>query len=71
MAPYWTQVQAHVDADRATRTRAMLDGGCEALLNSYRPLMRWEFPVLDVGYTVLTLVLALAAASLVRGLERR
>jgi hypothetical protein len=31
----------------------------------------WESSVLDVGYTVLTLVLAIAATLLVRGLERR
>jgi DNA-binding transcriptional ArsR family regulator len=52
VAPYWPQVQAHVDADLAARTRALLDGGSEGLLDSYRPLMRWRYPVLEVDFTV-------------------
>ncbi len=48
VAPYWTEVRAHIDADRAKRARAFLDGGCEGLLNSYRPMMRWDPPVLKV-----------------------
>jgi DNA-binding transcriptional ArsR family regulator len=46
--PYWQQARAHVDADRARRARAFLDGGTEGLLASYRPMMRWEAPVLSV-----------------------
>lgn len=52
VAPYWPQVQAHVDADRAVRARAVLDGGVEGLLRSYRPLMRWDHPVLEVDFPV-------------------
>jgi DNA-binding transcriptional ArsR family regulator len=48
--PYWTEVQAHVEADRVKRTRALLDGGCEGLLNSFRPMMRWSYPVLEVDF---------------------
>jgi DNA-binding transcriptional ArsR family regulator len=48
VAPYWHQVQAHVDADRAKRAKAFLEGGCEGLLRSYLPMMRWEPPVLVV-----------------------
>lgn len=46
--PYWQQARAHIDADRARRARAFLDGGTEGLLGSYLPLMRWEWPVLSI-----------------------
>jgi hypothetical protein len=52
VAPYWDRVLAHVEADRAMRSRAWLEGGCEGLLNSYRPVMRWQFPVLEVDFPV-------------------
>ncbi|MEU6073195.1 winged helix-turn-helix domain-containing protein [Micromonospora sp. NPDC047074] len=49
--PYWTRIQAAVEADRARRARALLDGGIEGLLASLRPAMRWEGGVLEVrGY---------------------
>jgi DNA-binding transcriptional ArsR family regulator len=40
--PYWVRMQAAVEADRARRTRALLDGGAEGLLASLRPAMRWS-----------------------------
>ncbi|WP_244161989.1 ArsR/SmtB family transcription factor [Micromonospora eburnea] len=46
--PYWQQARAHIDADRARRARAILDGGTEGLLSSYLPMMRWSSPVLSV-----------------------
>jgi hypothetical protein len=46
--PYWEQARAHIDADRARRARAFLDGGAEGLLSSYMPMMRWTAPVLEV-----------------------
>jgi DNA-binding transcriptional ArsR family regulator len=46
--PCWTEARALVEADRARRARAFLDGGCEGLFNSFRPLLRWQFPVLEV-----------------------
>jgi DNA-binding transcriptional ArsR family regulator len=46
--PYWQQARAHIDADRARRARAFLDGGADGLLGSYLPMMRWESPVLSV-----------------------
>jgi DNA-binding transcriptional ArsR family regulator len=52
IAPHWHTVQAHVDADRAKRAKILLDGGAEALLNSYRPMMRWEYPVLECDFSV-------------------
>ncbi|MFY1673072.1 ArsR/SmtB family transcription factor [Plantactinospora sp. WMMB334] len=51
--PYWDRIQAAVEADRARRARALLDGGTEGLLASLRPAMRWEAGLLEVpGYPV-------------------
>jgi DNA-binding transcriptional ArsR family regulator len=47
--PYWPEARAHIEADRGTRARAFLDGGFEGLFNSFRPLMRWQPPVLEVA----------------------
>ncbi|SCF34380.1 Helix-turn-helix domain-containing protein [Micromonospora matsumotoense] len=46
--PYWGRIRAAVEADRAVRARALLDGGAEGLLASLRPGMRWESGVLQV-----------------------
>jgi DNA-binding transcriptional ArsR family regulator len=48
LAPYWSRIQAAVDADRTRRARALLDGGVEGLLASLRPTMRWDAGVLEV-----------------------
>jgi DNA-binding transcriptional ArsR family regulator len=48
ITPYWTRIQAAVEADRSRRARALLDGGVEGLLASLRPAMRWESGVLEV-----------------------
>ncbi|WP_319463064.1 winged helix-turn-helix domain-containing protein [Micromonospora sp. RTP1Z1] len=48
IAPYWSRIRATVEADRARRARALLDGGVEGLLASLRPSMRWEAGVLEV-----------------------
>lgn len=48
VTPYWSRIQAAVEADRARRARAMLDGGTEGLLASLRPNMRWADGVLEV-----------------------
>jgi Helix-turn-helix domain len=50
VAPHWSAGQAHVDADRAGRTRTLSTGGVEALLDSFRPLMRWSYPVLEMDF---------------------
>ncbi|MGW7412810.1 ArsR/SmtB family transcription factor [Streptomyces sp. NPDC054863] len=52
VAPYWPHVQARVEADRAARGRAFLDGGADALLASLPPVMRWRSPVLEAVYPV-------------------
>lgn len=50
--PYWTYIQARVEADRAVRGRALLDGGAEELLASLPPMLRWQAPVLEADYPV-------------------
>jgi DNA-binding transcriptional ArsR family regulator len=50
--PYWSTVVRQVEADRALRTRAFLDGGCEGVLASLRSFARWRPPVLEVNYPV-------------------
>jgi DNA-binding transcriptional ArsR family regulator len=50
--PHTDVIQAAVAADRARRTRAVLDDGAVGLLTSLRPLMHWRPPVLEVQYTV-------------------
>ncbi|WP_338676561.1 winged helix-turn-helix domain-containing protein [Streptomyces sp. SCSIO 30461] len=50
--PYWSQIQAAVEADRAARGRALLDGGADELLASLPPMLRWSAPVLEADYPV-------------------
>jgi DNA-binding transcriptional ArsR family regulator len=52
LQPFWPTIQAHVDADRSLRARTVLDGGAEALLNSFRPTLRWNPPTLEADYRV-------------------
>ncbi|MEV4685165.1 ArsR/SmtB family transcription factor [Streptomyces kurssanovii] len=50
--PYWTHIQGRVEADRAVRGRALLDGGAGELLASLPPVLRWRSPVLEADYPV-------------------
>jgi DNA-binding transcriptional ArsR family regulator len=52
IVPYWPHIQARVEADRAVRGRALLDGGAAELLGSLPPVMRWRAPVLEAEYPV-------------------
>ncbi|MGP3955946.1 ArsR/SmtB family transcription factor [Nonomuraea sp. 3N208] len=52
IAPYWSDIQGMVDADRAVRGRAFLDGGVDCMLAGFRPIMRWEPPVLSMDHAV-------------------
>ncbi|MFI1353347.1 ArsR/SmtB family transcription factor [Streptomyces sp. NPDC020898] len=52
LVPFATHIQAHLDADLATRARAALEGGTDGLLASFRPVLRWESPVLEAPYPV-------------------
>lgn len=48
--PHEETIQAAIDGDRAVRARGLLTGGIDGLLDSYRPMMRWNRPVLEVAY---------------------
>jgi DNA-binding transcriptional ArsR family regulator len=48
VAPYWDDVRACVDGDLAVRRQAMRIGGVNGLLGSYRPMMAWDDPVLEL-----------------------
>jgi DNA-binding transcriptional ArsR family regulator len=50
--PNWPHIQARVEADRAVRGRALLDGGAGELLASLPPVLRWRAPVLEADYPV-------------------
>ncbi len=52
VAPMWPHLHARVEADRAARGRALLDGGADALLASLPPGLRWHSPVLEADYPV-------------------
>ncbi|MFF3966375.1 ArsR/SmtB family transcription factor [Streptomyces griseorubiginosus] len=52
IAPFWPQICAQVDADRAARARAALAGGADGLLASFAPVLRWRWPVLEADYPV-------------------
>ncbi|MEU7552136.1 helix-turn-helix domain-containing protein [Streptomyces sp. NPDC044571] len=52
VAPYWTHIQAQIEAERAARGRALLDGGADELLASLPPMLRWRAPVLECDYPV-------------------
>ncbi len=50
--PYWPHIRASIEADRAVRGRALLDGGAEGLLATLPPMIRWRAPVLEADYPV-------------------
>ncbi len=52
LAPWMPRMHALIDADRAVRARALLDGGVEALLDTFRPMVRWRHPLLEADYPV-------------------
>ena len=52
VAPFWADARAHIEADRARRARVLLEQGCEGLLESFRPMLRWQPPVLEVSMQV-------------------
>lgn len=52
LEPYWPRVRTAVGNDVELRSRALLDGGTSALLDSLRPHARWQAPVLQVDYPV-------------------
>lgn len=49
IAPEWDVARVSVDLDLAGRRRAVRDGGVPGLLESFRPMMRWRHPVLELA----------------------
>lgn len=52
LEPHWLHIRTAVGNDVGVRARALLDGGTQALLESLRPVARWNAPVLEVDYPV-------------------
>lgn len=52
VAPYLSRIAAVVGADRAARGAAVLDGGHEAMVAGYAPLLRWDGAALAAEYPV-------------------
>ncbi|SCK34905.1 helix-turn-helix transcriptional regulator [Streptomyces sp. WMMB 322] len=52
LVPFFAHIRAQVEADRAARARAAMDGGTQGLLASFRPMLRWKPPVLEADYPV-------------------
>ncbi|MGW0846773.1 helix-turn-helix domain-containing protein [Streptomyces sp. NPDC002787] len=52
LAPFWPHIRAQVDADRAVRARAVMQGGTDGLLASFGPVLRWKPPVLEADYPI-------------------
>lgn len=52
IAPYHDIIQAGIAADVTHRTHSLLTGGLDGLLDSFRPMMRWNPPVLETDYDV-------------------
>ncbi|QNE20010.1 winged helix-turn-helix transcriptional regulator [Kribbella qitaiheensis] len=48
--PHHDSIEAAVEDDRVLRSRALMRGGVDQLLKSFWPLMRWQYPVLEVQY---------------------
>ncbi|EMD25889.1 ArsR/SmtB family transcription factor [Amycolatopsis azurea] len=52
VVPQWSAVRTRVDTDRALRSRRAGEGGALGLLDSLRPVFRWEAPVLTARYPI-------------------
>jgi DNA-binding transcriptional ArsR family regulator len=48
LAPYHSQMQTQIQADRTRRSQALMTGGVERLLTDLHPQARWRPPVLEV-----------------------
>lgn len=49
VAPYRDGLAAALTADRAARSRQLIDGGVESVLRGLHPRMRWRPPVLELA----------------------
>ncbi|UED88166.1 ArsR/SmtB family transcription factor [Streptomyces profundus] len=50
IAPDWTKATQAIETDRLIRARAIRDGGLHGLLESLRPTVDWQPPILHVPY---------------------
>jgi DNA-binding transcriptional ArsR family regulator len=50
LAPFWRDIRAGVDVDRAARGETLLNRGGEGLLATLHPTIRWNPPVLEAAY---------------------
>src|SRR5439155_14696573 len=50
LAPYESVMNKAVAAERVQRGQALLAGGVDQLLAGMRPVLRWNFPVLEADY---------------------
>jgi DNA-binding transcriptional ArsR family regulator len=50
VAPYLSQIRAHVDADTVVRSRLLRHGGIESVLADLPAPLRWQPPVLETPY---------------------
>jgi DNA-binding transcriptional ArsR family regulator len=48
--PHHDSIEEALEGDRLLRSKALMRGGVDQLLKSYWPLMRWQYPVLEVQY---------------------
>lgn len=48
VAPYWSRIASHLEADRNVRGQITLSGGIDQLLGTLHPAIRWDPPVLEV-----------------------
>ncbi|MFJ2652013.1 DUF5937 family protein [Streptomyces sp. NPDC087420] len=48
VAPYWSQIRAHVAAGHARGERALREGGTDRLLETLHPGVTWDPPVLEL-----------------------
>jgi DNA-binding transcriptional ArsR family regulator len=52
IGPVWHRIETTVAADVAWRSRALATGGLRMLLETFRPMITWRAPVMEVDYPV-------------------
>jgi DNA-binding transcriptional ArsR family regulator len=50
IAPVWDAMETAVRADVSRRSQALLTDGIKGLMNTFRPMARWQSPVLEADY---------------------
>jgi DNA-binding transcriptional ArsR family regulator len=50
LQPLWPQVRQHLNAERAARGRALVEGGLEGLFTTLHPRIHWRSPVLEISF---------------------